>query len=244
MHRDPRETPHRHTPRGAPHRTPHTHTGSQPLTHRREPPHRHTTHPPGSPTRSHTGEPRELPHTQGPPHAHTGKPPHTTTPHTPGSPITDTHPWDPLTDLFTHIHTGNPLAPLSSPRQTRTGSRRPGTPLTGRPSHPHREPLRGSLTRPGAPLPTPPPPRRPTRTVLTFPICWPQTKCGEDEQKPPDDGEGPSSSARLHSSFFNWTKSPFPKKKKKKVQNCSLSFLSPSSKNNEGGKRQTRSGAG
>lgn len=59
-----------------------------------------------------------------------------------------------------------------------------------------------------------------------FPICWPQTKCGEDEQEPPDDGEGPSSSARLHSSFFNWTKTPFPKTKQNKKKSKIVRFLS------------------
>lgn len=172
------------------------------------------THSPPPPPHTHTGSST---HAEGAPH----RPPHTHS-------HRDTPP--PLTDTLTHTPKRTQAADALAPPHRQPLTPTPGTPppLTRRP------PRRASRRHPPG-----------QRTVLTFPICWPQTKCGEDEQKPPDDGEGPSSSARLHSSFFNWTKSSFPKtKQNKKVQNCSLLFSPPSSKNNEGGKRRTRSGAG
>lgn len=154
----------------------------------------------GSPSRIHT-------HAASPPitspltHIHTGTPPHTDAQH----PHKHTHAHS---QRDPHTNTGTP-------------SRPPNTQMQPSPSPPPRQPLSRGLPHRGVRRRTPP-----ARTVLTFPICWPQTKCGEDEQEPPDDGEGLSSSARLHSSFFNWTKSPFPKTKQSKKKSKIVRFLS------------------
>lgn len=221
--RDPSHPP---QGQGAP-RTQPRHAG-KPLTH---------THGEGAPRTgnplTHTGNPFGSPLcVQGAPHTHTQTQgaPHAST-HTQGAPPPPpAHSHTFIQGPPPHIHAQHP----HKHTQTRTFTQ--GAPHTQTQGPPHGLPKHTEAAAALAPSPAAlirGPPHRGVPhstpgacTVLTFPICWPQTKCGENEQEPPDDGEGPSSSARLHSSFFNWTKSPFPKTKQSKKKSKIVRFLS------------------